>query len=203
MYSCAGRTIYRAVITPGLTPGQTLCIIGSGGGLGHIGIQFAKALGLRVIGIDARDSALALSRSLGADLVLDARSGQDAILKAVHKFTGSAMGADATVNTSNVASTPALACAITRKHGMLVNLAVARDGVLVPWHELVIRDIRVRGIWVGGRKEAEEMLALVAKNGVSVRKRVWKGLECVGEMVESAKRGGVDGKAVVTVEKGL
>jgi len=35
--------------------GDWLAIVGSGGALGHLGIQFAKALGLKVVGVDARD----------------------------------------------------------------------------------------------------------------------------------------------------
>lgn len=60
--ACAGLTIYRAIKVSGLQSGQWLGIVGSGGGLGHMGIQFAKALGLKVIGIDARDEGIGKSR---------------------------------------------------------------------------------------------------------------------------------------------
>jgi hypothetical protein len=43
------------VILSGLEKGAWLGIVGSGGGLGHLGVQFAKALGLNVVGVDARD----------------------------------------------------------------------------------------------------------------------------------------------------
>ena len=54
-FSCAGRTIFRGTIQAQLKAGQTFAIVGSGGGLGHLGCQFAKASGFKVIGIDARD----------------------------------------------------------------------------------------------------------------------------------------------------
>lgn len=57
--ACAGSTVFRGVLQSGLKSGEWLAIVGSGGGLGHLGIQFAKATGLKVIGIDARDEGLA------------------------------------------------------------------------------------------------------------------------------------------------
>ena len=74
--ACAGRTIWRGVLQTGLESGQWVVIVGSGGGLGHLGIQFAKALGLKVIGVDARDEGLELSKHYGADVVSDARKGK-------------------------------------------------------------------------------------------------------------------------------
>ena len=51
---CAGATIYSSIKRCALSPGDWLIISGCGGGLGHLGIQFAKALGYKVVGIDAR-----------------------------------------------------------------------------------------------------------------------------------------------------
>ncbi|KAK5069017.1 hypothetical protein LTR16_009759, partial [Cryomyces antarcticus] len=101
---------------------EWLAIVGSGGGLGHLGIQFAKALGLQVIGIDARDEGLQLSRTAGADVVIDARRGNEAVVAEVHKVTNGA-GADATVNVSDAKSAAATACAVTKLHGVMVQIA--------------------------------------------------------------------------------
>jgi alcohol dehydrogenase, propanol-preferring len=62
----------------------------------HLGIQFAKALGLKVIAVDARDEGLSLSKEYGADVVADARKGKDEVVKEVHKVTKDE-GADATI----------------------------------------------------------------------------------------------------------
>lgn len=54
--------------------GEWIAVVGSGGGLGHLAVHFAKTcFGLKVMGIDARDEGLALTREAGADLVVDAR----------------------------------------------------------------------------------------------------------------------------------
>ena len=186
-----------------MKPGQTLAIVGSGGGLGHIGIQFAKALGLKVIGIDARDSALSLSRDVGADVVLDARDGQEKVVEAVRRFTVPRKGVEATVNLSNHPTAAAMACAVTRTHGTLVHVAVGEGGaaIAIPWAELLLRDIRLRGTLICSKREAEDMLALVAKAAIDVKRETASGLDKVNGLFERGKRGEVTGKPVVLVHE--
>ena len=63
--TCAGITIYNALKRCTLSPGQRVGIIGCGGGLGHLGLQFAEKMGLRITGVDAADGPLKLAQSLG------------------------------------------------------------------------------------------------------------------------------------------
>lgn len=120
--ACAGCTIYRGVVLSGVKPGEWLAMTGSGGGLGHLGVQFAKALGLNVIGIDARDEGLELTRTSGADIVIDARLGYDKVVEQVHSVTASE-GATATLNVSDAKDAMKTACAVTRMHGTVIQIA--------------------------------------------------------------------------------
>ena len=96
-----------------------MLICQAGGGLGHLGTQFAKAKGMKVVGIDARDEGIALSKEVGADIVIDARKDKEEVVKQVMQATGGE-GCDATINVSDAKSAAALACAITRMHGKMV-----------------------------------------------------------------------------------
>ena len=49
--ACAGITVYTALKRTEARPGQWVVIVGAAGGLGHLGIQYGKAMGLKVIGI--------------------------------------------------------------------------------------------------------------------------------------------------------
>ena len=69
---CAGVTTYRGLKRTGARPGQWLAVIGIGG-LGHIAVQYARAMGLRVAAIDVADDKLELARALGAEVVVNAR----------------------------------------------------------------------------------------------------------------------------------
>jgi alcohol dehydrogenase, propanol-preferring len=82
---------------------------------------------LKVVGIDARDEGLELSRELGADLMCDARQGKEKVLAEVKKFTGE--GVDATINVSDAKSAAALACAITKMHAKMIQIAQVRRSI--------------------------------------------------------------------------
>ena len=97
---------------------QTVAIVGAGGGLGHLGCQFAKALGLTVVGIDVREEGLALAGDSGADVVIDAKREKEKVVDEVMKVTNG-MGADATVNVSDDGQAAALACAVTKMQYVL------------------------------------------------------------------------------------
>lgn len=67
---CAGITLYTALKRAGVKHSDWVLVSGGGGGLGHLGIQYAKALGARVLAIDA-GSKEEFCKSLGADIFLD------------------------------------------------------------------------------------------------------------------------------------
>jgi alcohol dehydrogenase, propanol-preferring len=64
-----------------------LAIVGSGAGLGHLGLQMAKAKGIDVIGVDARDEGIELSKKVGCQHVFDVRKGKAAVVKEVRVLT--------------------------------------------------------------------------------------------------------------------
>lgn len=197
--ACAGRTAWRAVQQADLRPGQWLAIIGSGGGLGHLAIQFAKAAsGLRVIGIDARDQGLKLSKAHGAEIIIDARRGNSAAVKSVLRTTG-ARGADAAIVLSDASEATALACAVTRMHGTVVQVAQPTT-VVVPFHELIIRDIKLKGSMLASPNESKAMLEAATKHGIRVKTNVFEGLETIDELMKLIDGGNVQGKGVIVVD---
>lgn len=127
--ACAGCTVYRGVILAGVKKGEWLGIVGSGGGLGHLGVQFAKALGLNVVGVDARDEGLELTKKGGADVLVDARKDHDKVVEEVHKVTNGE-GVTATINVSDAAKAMATSCAITKMHGTVIQIAQVSSHIL-------------------------------------------------------------------------
>jgi alcohol dehydrogenase, propanol-preferring len=170
--ACAGRTIWRGVLQTGLKKGEWVAIVGSGGGLGHLGIQFAKAVGLKVIGIDARDEGLSLSKEYGCDVVLDAREGKEAVVKKVHEAVGQRKkgeeGTDSTICISDHKTATGLACAVTKMHGVVVQIAQP-DEISVPFPEIIFRDIKIHGSLICSPEESEQMVKTIAKNGIKVK----------------------------------
>lgn len=68
---CAGITVYKGLKESGARPGQTVAIVGAGGGLGSLACQYAKAMGLKIIAIDAGDEKKKMCEELGATSFVD------------------------------------------------------------------------------------------------------------------------------------
>lgn len=197
--ACAGRTIWRALLQADLKAGEWICLVGSGGGLGHLGLQFAKALGLKIIGIDARDEGLALTKEYGADVTVDARKDKKDVVKEVHAVTNG-MGADSTICISDAQSAAGLACAVTKMHGVMVQIAQP-DTIEIPFPEIIFRDIRIHGSLVCSGEESRSMLETIAQHGVTARTVPFKGLDKIEELVETVHGGKIQGKAVIIVDE--
>ncbi|KAL2870804.1 chaperonin 10-like protein [Aspergillus lucknowensis] len=106
---CAGLTAYKAVLGANIRAGDWLVVVGAGGGLGHLAVQYAKAFGAQVIGVDGldkRDFVLGLGASEFVDFV-----NTDPIQR-VHEITG--LGAHAAVVTAGSAKAFAHACEMLR-----------------------------------------------------------------------------------------
>jgi alcohol dehydrogenase, propanol-preferring len=198
-FACAGRTIFSGIKRSGVQANQWLGIIGGGGGLGHLGIQFCRSLGINVISVDARDDALDLSRQMGAHVTLDARSGQDTLVSEVLRVTNG-QGVMSSINVADARDAVATACAITRKHGTLIQISQPPE-LVIPFHEVIFRDIRVRGSLISSSEEAKEMLDLVAKHNIRAKTTIFQGLEEIPKLVSSLEGGNMTGKGVVIVDR--
>jgi len=56
-----------------LQPGQSLLIFGASGGIGHLAVQLAKRMGVRVLAVASGDDGVRMVRTLGPDAVVDGR----------------------------------------------------------------------------------------------------------------------------------
>ncbi|WP_310388493.1 zinc-dependent alcohol dehydrogenase, partial [Roseateles sp.] len=120
---CAGVTSYKGLKETQARPGQWVVISGIGG-LGHLAVQYAKAMGLLVCAVDIDDGKLEHARRLGADAVVNAKSGAKSgansgdPVAAVRQVTGG--GAHGVLITAP--SLPAFkqGVGMTRKHGCCV-----------------------------------------------------------------------------------
>lgn len=93
---CAGVTVYKAIKESGVKAGEWLVIPGAGGGLGHLAVQYASNMGIRVIGIDTGSEKEQLVKKLGADKWIDFKQEKD-IVKAVQAAVPDGLGPHAAV----------------------------------------------------------------------------------------------------------
>jgi propanol-preferring alcohol dehydrogenase len=142
---CAGATIYSSIRRCELSPGDWIIISGCGGGLGHLGIQFAKAMGYKVVGIDARPAALKLAESLGScDVLIDAskRESAEDLLKKINGGKGAA----AAVILPEVQAAFDQAVKLLATHGTMCVVSFPVDGFKFSCTDIVFRNIKIIGL---------------------------------------------------------
>jgi propanol-preferring alcohol dehydrogenase len=158
---CAGVTTYKGIKESGAKPGEWMAISGAGG-LGHLAIQYAKAMGLFVCAVDIDDGKLAHAKKVGADLVINAKAGDPAAI--LKKETGG--GAHGVLITAP--SLPAFkqGVGMTRKRGTCVLVGLPPGEFPVPLFDVVANCITIRGSFVGTRQDMAEALAFAAEGKV-------------------------------------
>lgn len=158
---CAGITTYKGIKQTAARPGEWLAISGVGG-LGHLAIQYAKAMGLGVCAIDIDEGKLAHARRLGADCVVDARATD--CVAAVTRATGG--GAHGVLITATSLDAFKQGVGMTRKRGTCVLVGLPPGEFPVPLFDVVAKCVTIRGSFVGTRQDMAEALAFAADGKV-------------------------------------
>ena len=190
---CAGVTTYKGIKETEVRPGEWIVVSGVGG-LGHIAVQYAKAMGLHVAAVDVSESKLALARRLGAELAVDARS-PEAVAQVLKETGGGAHGVLVTA-VSPPAFTQALHMA--RRKGTVSLVGLPPGSFATPIFDVVLKRITLRGSIVGGRRDLAEALAFAAEGKVRATiQRVQ--LEAINDVFADLRKGTVDGRVVITM----
>lgn len=188
---CAGITTYKGIKETEARPGEWVAISGVGG-LGHLAVQYAKAMGLKVCAVDIDDGKLAHAKRLGADIVINAKTGDPA--EALKKETGG--GAHGVLITAP--SLPAFkqGVAMTRKRGTCVLVGLPPGEFPVPLFDVVANCITIRGSFVGTRKDMAEALAFAAEGKVKADIEL-QPLSSINQVFERLEHGDVPSRVVL------
>jgi propanol-preferring alcohol dehydrogenase len=188
---CAGVTTYKGIKETEVRPGEWIVISGVGG-LGHVAVQYAKAMGLHVVAVDVTAEKLALARSLGADIVVNGRT-PDAVADVLKATHGGAHGVLVTA-----VSVPAFGQALqmVRRKGTVSLVGLPPGEFPTPIFDVVLKRITIRGSIVGTRRDLTEALAFAAEGKVNAHIRR-ASMEDVNSVFQALKVGAVDGRIVL------
>lgn len=165
---CAGVTVYKALKVSNTKVGDWVAIPGAGGGLGHLAVQYAKAMGLNVIAIDSGDVKEKLARSLGADAWVDyAKSGMN-LVEDIMKPSSRGLGPHAAVVVAASESAYTQAVDYLRPGGTLVVVGMPNAPLDANTFWTVFKSIRIQGSYVGNRQDAIEALDIAVAGKVKV-----------------------------------
>lgn len=187
---CAGVTVYKGLKVTDTRPGQWVAISGVGG-LGHVAIQYARAMGLRVVAVDIDDSKLDLARRLGAELAVDGRD-PEAVAE-VQQATGGVHG----VLVTAVAPAPfGQAIGFARRGGTIVLVGLPPGDFPLPIFDVVLRGLTIRGSIVGTRQDMAEALDFFARGLIHPTVEAAR-LDDINEVFARMERGEIDGRVVI------
>lgn len=152
-----------------------------------------------MVAVDARDEALELSGQCGAQLVLDARKGNEAIAAAITEFIGDDK-IKATIVLSNHDTACDTACTITRRHGTIIQVAQP-PRVSFDFGAIIFKDLHFQGSMISSQGEFRDMVDFVLKHKIWVKTTVYEGIESVNTVLADARQGNVSGKLVVVLDR--
>lgn len=190
---CAGVTTYKGLKMTKAKKGEWLIISGIGG-LGHVAIQYAKAMGFMVAAVDISDDKIKLAKNLGADLTVNA-SNTNAV-EEIHKEIG---GAHAVLVTAASASAFTSGVKMLRRGGTCVLNGLPPGDFPLPICDVVLAGQSVVGSIIGTRKDMDEALAMAIDSNIKVTISKYK-LEDINEIFKKLKSGKIIGRAVLDLK---
>lgn len=189
---CAGLTTYKGLKETDAKPGDWVVISGVGG-LGHLAVQYARAMGLHVAAVDVAEEKLALARELGAELTVNAESEDPAAR--IQQEIGGGQGVLITA-----VSPPAFRQGIgmLRRGGTCVLVGLPPGDFPTPIFDVVLKRLTVRGSIVGTRKDLQEALQFAAEGKVRSSVEA-QPLEAINTVFSRLRRGDVRGRVVLQI----
>jgi D-arabinose 1-dehydrogenase-like Zn-dependent alcohol dehydrogenase len=189
-------TPYKVLGRARVKAGETIAVIGAGGGLGIHQLMMAKWAGARAVAVESRREKFDACRKAGADEVVDASQGRIA-----EQLLDLTRGQGVDVAVDYVSSTATLEAAVKAlgRRGRLVTLGGAAQPFSLSARELLVKEQEILGSRYVTRREVIETLELVA------RREVWplvtdvRPLEEAEALHERLERGEVIGRAALRI----
>lgn len=191
---CAGVTVYKGLKETAAKPGEWVGISGIGG-LGHLAVQYAKAMGLHVAAIDIADDKLQLAKDLGADLVVNAKEEDPG--RYLKKETGGMHGVLVTAP-SPIAFKQGLSA--LRRKGVLSLNGLPAGTFDLSIFDTVLNGTTIKGSIVGTRKDMEEAISFAVEGKVKATVHPVK-LDDINTVFNDMKHGDISGRMVLEIAR--
>ncbi|KAK3196857.1 alcohol dehydrogenase [Lecanicillium sp. MT-2017a] len=196
---CAGITVYKGLKESGVRPGQYIAIVGAGGGLGSLACQYARAMGLHVVGIDGGDEKRALVEGFGGQYV-DFMTSKDVIAD-VKALTPGGLGVHSSLLLAVQEKPFTQATQYVRSRGSVICIGLPADAYLkAPVFDTVLRMISIKGSYVGNRLDSAEALEFYRQGLIKVPFKT-VGLSQLNEVYDLMKAGKITGRYVLDTSR--
>jgi propanol-preferring alcohol dehydrogenase len=189
---CAGVTVYKGLKVLDCKPGDWVAISGIGG-LGHLAVQYAKAMGFHVAAVDISDAKLQLATRLGADMVINA-----ALQDPAQALQRELRGAHGVLVTAVSRHAFAQALGMLHKRGTMSLVGLPPGDFALPIFDVVLNAKTVRGSIVGSRKDLQEALEFAGEGKVRTVCSEDR-LDNINAVFDRMRRGDIEGRIVMRI----
>jgi len=197
---CAGITVYKGLKESGARPGQTVAIVGAGGGLGSLACQYAKAMGLNIIAIDGGDEKREMTAKLGASSYVDFMTSKN-LVGDVKAATADGLGPHAVILVAVNEKPFQQAAEYVRPRGTVVAIGLPAGAYLrAPVFESVIKMITIKGSYVGNRADSAEAIEFFRRGVINAPYKSI-GLSQLQKVYDLMHEGKIAGRYVVDTSK--
>ena len=187
---CAGVTVYKGLKVLDCKPGDWVAISGVGG-LGHLAVQYAKAMGFHVAAVDIDDAKLALATKVGADMTVNASTADP-----VQALQRELKGAHGVLVTAASRAAFAQGLGMLHKRGTMAMVGLPPGDFGLPIFDVVLNAKTVRGSIVGTRKDLQEALDFAGEG--KVRTVVSEDrIENINAIFDRMRKGEIEGRVVL------
>jgi alcohol dehydrogenase, propanol-preferring len=185
---CGGLTVYGALKNTEARPGERVAVLGIGG-LGHLALAIARAMGTEVIALTSTESKAGLAREMGAHHVI---AGDD-----LGKRLAAMGGADVIVSTTVDPKPLADIYQGLRPLGRLAPVGVTMDPLPIPPLMLFLNQQKIVGSVVGSRADMRAVLNLAARDNIRPKTETFP-LDAVNQAHDRLRANQVRFRAVLT-----
>ena len=176
-----------------LKPNDWIAIVGCGG-LGQLAIQYAKAMGARVIGVDVNDATLANSKTQGADYVYNSFT-NPAYKEEILKLTNGGAQSVAVFSAAEAAYESAIP--LLEVGGILLVAGLPKNGVRFDALDIAVGKYRIKGDSTGTPQRMPKAIDFIVRHGIKPEVEIHQSLDDVPDMVARMKAGKSTKKMVV------
>jgi Zn-dependent alcohol dehydrogenases len=187
---CAGVTVYKGLKVTDTRPGDWMVVSGIGG-LGHMAVQYARAMGLNVAAVDVDDAKLDLALRLGATVAVNARTTDP--VEVIRREIGGAHGALVTAVSPEAFEQ---AQGMVRRGGTVSLVGLPPGSFPLDIFGMVLNGITVRGSIVGTRLDLQESLRFAADGKVAATVSTDR-LENINDVFDRMRDGRIEGRVVL------
>jgi alcohol dehydrogenase, propanol-preferring len=187
---CAGVTVYKGLRMTDAQPGQWIVVSGIGG-LGHLAVQYAKAMGFHVGAVDVDDRKLELAKKLGATVTVNARNTDPAAF--MKKEIGGAHGVLVTAVSLKAFEQ---AVGMVRRGGTVAFNGLPPGTFPLSIFDIVLNAITIRGSIVGTPSDLRNSLELAGLGKVKAIVAPEK-IENINDIFQRMHKGQIDGRIVL------